>query len=645
MYISRRLSLSLLQNLNPNIDIVFLLFALQYILIIGNVEVDPSPELINHSSVSDNSISICNINIRSARNKLDFLNNFTDEFDIIAVTETHLHPNISNNDIEIDSFSKNIIRRDCNKAGGGLLIYFKDYISVIRKHELENHSDESIWVEIQGKGTRFLLCSTYRPEWTDADYWTRLNHAIGMGYQINQNIILTGDLKSDLFSSRNNKLIDTMNLFNLTNVIEKPTRITEHSSTLLDPIIINDSVHYSYSDVLKVPSDISDHDASIFFIECPKFQTRSFQREVWLYERTDHENLSSKLDTVDWNALLSDLEDVDEMCNTFTEIFLRVARECIPTKMVTMRNSDRPWFNSELRREIRKRDRIRKIAKKFNKQSDIDKYKKQRNKVNNLKKTAKEHFEQNLDTLILENISNPKTYWKIMKMLIKSNKGCSNIPPLQNIIQDEGLVEVVYEDDEKCELLNKYFSFISSLEDANIPLPDIEHRTNNFLRDIVITTDEIVDIIKILNPNKASGPDIISHKMLKLCPEKIAVPLQIIFNKSLLQCKYPTSWKIAHVIAIFKKGDKSLPSNYRPKFLISCVGKIMERVIYKYVFNHLQRNKLIYEYQSGFLPKYSTVHQLLEMYNCILNSLEKKEISWVFFCDFSKAFDKVWHKG
>jgi hypothetical protein len=45
----------------------------------------------------------------------------------------------------------------------------------------------------------------------------------------------------------------------------------------------------------------------------------------------------------DRNALLSDLEDVDEMCNTFTETFLKVARECIPTKMVTIRNSDRPW--------------------------------------------------------------------------------------------------------------------------------------------------------------------------------------------------------------------------------------------------------------------------------------------------------------
>jgi hypothetical protein len=121
----------------------------------------------------------------------------------------------------------------------------------------------------------------------------------------------------------------------------------------------------------------------------------------------------------------------------------------IPTKMVTVRNSDGPWFNSELRREIRKRDRVRKTAKQYNKQSDIDKVKKQKIKVNNLKKIAKEHFEHNLDNIILENISNPETYWKIMKMLIKSNKGCSNIPPLQHIIQDEGLEEIVYGNDEK----------------------------------------------------------------------------------------------------------------------------------------------------------------------------------------------------
>ena len=137
-------SLSLLQSLNSNIDIVVLLFVLQYILIVGNVEVNPGPELINHLSVSDNSISICNINIRSARNKLDFLNNFNDEFDIIAVTETYLHPNISNNDIEIDSFSKNIIRKDRNNAGGGFLftskIIFQLSVSTNSKITLMNPS-------------------------------------------------------------------------------------------------------------------------------------------------------------------------------------------------------------------------------------------------------------------------------------------------------------------------------------------------------------------------------------------------------------------------------------------------------------------------------------------------------------------------
>jgi hypothetical protein len=90
------------------------------------------------------------------------------------------------------------------------------------------------------------------------------------------------------------------------------------------------------------------------------------------------------------------------------------------------------------------------------------------------------------------------------------------------------------------------------------------------------------------------------------------------------------------VIAILKKGDASLPANYRPISLINFVGKNMERVIYKNVYNYLVRNKLIYEYQPGFLPKHYTIHQLLELYNSILNSLEKKII--VFY---SVTFPKL----
>ena len=137
-------------------------------------------------------------------------------------------------------------------------------------------------------------------------------------------------------------------------------------------------------------------------------------------------------------------------------------------------------------------------------------------------------------------------------MLIKSNKGSNCIPPLRNTINDEHLDEMVYDDDKKCELLNKYFSLVSKLEEENIPVPPFESKTNDSITDIFVTASEIVDFIQILDLKKASGPDKISHKMLKMAPEKIAEP-PIIFNKSLRQGKYPSSWKIAHVIAILKK--------------------------------------------------------------------------------------------
>ena len=96
---------------------------------------------------------------------------------------------------------------------------------------------------------------------------------------------------------------------------------------------------------------------------------------------------------------------------------------------------------------------------------------------------------------------------------------------------------------------------------------------------------------------------------------------------------------------IFKKGDKSQTNNYRPISLVSCVGKAFERVIFKHVYNHLITNSLIYQYQSGFLPRHSTVHHLIELVHNTCLALEKYEMNCQIFCDISKAFDRVWHRG
>jgi hypothetical protein len=104
----------------------------------------------------------------------------------------------------------------------GLVIIFVGIHSctIFRKHfvnfsHISSTSFKWSSFSFHAKGHSFLLFNTYRPEWTDSEYWARLNHAIGLAYQVYENIVIFGDLNSDLMSLNNNKLIDMMRLFSL----------------------------------------------------------------------------------------------------------------------------------------------------------------------------------------------------------------------------------------------------------------------------------------------------------------------------------------------------------------------------------------------------------------------------------------------
>ena len=100
-------------------------------------------------------------------------------------------------------------------------------------------------------------------------------------------------------------------------------------------------------------------------------------------------------------------------------------------------------------------------------------------------------------------------------------------------------------------------------------------------------------------------------------------------------------WK-ANVIPLFRKADTNSSNNYRLVSLLSCVGKLVERVMFKYMYNFLHERNRIYKYQSGFQPGHSTIYQIIEVYD-ICKALDEKE--YVCVCDISKAFDGVWFDG
>ena len=116
-----------------------------------------------------------------------------------------------------------------------------------------------------------------------------------------------------------------------------------------------------------------------------------------------------------------------------------------------------------------------------------------------------------------------------------------------------------------------------------------------------------------------------------------------IFNLSISKGIFPDKLKIAKVTPIFKSGDSTVLTNYRPISVLPCFSKILERIMYNRLQKHLSENNLLFERQFGFQSSKSTEHAILELSDEILNSFEKNNFTVGVFIDLSKAFDTVNH--
>ena len=193
--------------------------------------------------------------------------------------------------------------------------------------------------------------------------------------------------------------------------------------------------------------------------------------------------------------------------------------------------------------------------------------------------------------------------------------------------------------------MNDFFVEQTILDESNATLPPNIDPPENNLNSISTSPHEVESILKSLQLGKASGPDEISNHILKKLATPLSGPLSNLFNFSLATCKVPLLWKEANVTPIFKKDDPYVVSNYRPISLLSAVGKVLERVVHKHLFNYIRDHEILSALQSGFIPGDSTVNQLVDVYNTFCKSLDEGKEVRAVFCDISKAFDRVWHRG
>ncbi|CAB3999350.1 Hypothetical predicted protein [Paramuricea clavata] len=171
----------------------------------------------------------------------------------------------------------------------------------------------------------------------------------------------------------------------------------------------------------------------------------------------------------------------------------------------------------------------------------------------------------------------------------------------------------------KSELLSEHFSSVFTHENIS-NMPKIPENSNPSINPPIISARGVVAQLSVLKPDKAPGPDEIPLWFMKEYANKIAPTLTKIFQESIDIGVVPKKWKNANVTAIFKKGSKSDPKNYRP-ISLTCIAS-----------------------KHGFRAKRSTVTQLIGTIHDISSAINNDSTVHAVILDFEKAFDKVPHQ-
>ena len=312
----------------------------------------------------------------------------------------------------------------------------------------------------------------------------------------------------------------------------------------------------------------------------------------------------------------------------------------IPNRIVKIRPLDKPWITTQVKKALTVRNRLYKRFKRTRFPRHYEDWKRSAKDANFQMSQAKAAHKEKIRSLLMNTNCGEKNYWKIAKQ-VYGNKKIMGIPAL--VVGDT----MVSTSTEKAKHFTKYFASQQTLPQLpfNHRLPPIIFNTDQRLSSIQTTPVEVLKILKSLKLGKANGPDGISNRLLKETSDAIAAPLAILYNKSFDLAKVPKEWKASNICPIHKKDERSLVSNYRPISLLSCVGKIQERIVYSRLYKYLKANNLLTWKNSGFKELDSAIYQLVYITDKIYKALEAgKEVTMVFL-DVSKAFDRVWHSG
>ena len=518
-----------------------------------------------------------------------------------------------------------VYRADRNRQGGGAALLIHTSI-ISRALITESFSDlcQVAGAILTVQSQNILVFLIYRsPSCHPSDFNTCLETVYELAAEHQFPLLVMGDFNCPLIdwnnfvcpsgNSTNTSLLSFSQCLSLHQLVRSPTR----NNNILDLVFCSvESLVSSLTVSPPLPS--LDHNTIQFHLNLSLPRTPS--RTSLCYSKGNWDLACSLLARTDWPSLLS-LPTLDEAYDAFTNHLLSIVEHCVP--IVT--NHDRQnKFSSRAKNLLTRcqklyRDRqtigiqpYLKLSKRLRKIVSRDKRESERSMI-------KSKHKKRLFQFATRNIRNKS-----------SVIGALSSP--------EGTIHST--DQEKANALAVHFS--NCFNSSTIPSAHTPSYTTPSLDFVHFDAAAIYKVLANLPRKASSSPDNINYFVLKECALPLALPLSMLFHRSLLIGCIPSIWKKAIVIPIYKnKGSRHDPTNYRPISLTCSISKVMERLVCAAVQSHLSSNSLLCPEQHGFTSRRSCVTSLLTTLKKIHIALEKKQFVSCAYIDFSRAFDSL----
>ena len=587
-------------------------------------------------------LKIISVNIRGLRSNIGDLAHLcvTDKPHVVVVVETFLDSSVSDSDecISIPGYSI-ACRKDRNADGGGIAVFCLEGVAIYHDDSYDPSHLEVMWFSIILKEQNLLVSAVYRPPRAGDEVFHYLDSmAIQRIDDFDaKSLCLLGDFNvhhKDWLGSPNTDrsgklLLELCNSMNLIQAVTEPTR----SKAILDLVLTDVRVKCT----TRAPCGTSDHNPILIEIEKQIFRDKPYRRKVWKYKHADFWGMRGYFAGYHWDSVFQS-NDPDECSARVTDVITDAMQLFIPSKVVTNKINDKPWFNDHCRKLAAKKRRLFKSAKRSNAVQNQTAFHKARSEYNKAEKRAKSQYKGKLRKELTSDGITSKKWWKIVNS-ISGKPTKTNIP----VLKKNGVLFSSAQ--AKADLLANTFAKKCRVNQADEPAPVLNKRQSATMSNFKFKPKAIRQVLKNLKIDKATGKDQIPNRVLKVCHAELASPLCRLFKLSLENATFPSQWKNAYVVPLHKRDSKSDPSMYRPISLLSNISKVMEAVIAKSMQKFFLRHNLISNRQFAFRPKHSTSDVLTILSQHWSSALDEGSEVFVAALDIKGAFDCVWHHG